>query len=283
METTRKPPTCSHCLEVGHTKASQECPLKGMPPADRIPTKPSSHWTEEQEKQLVGAVATCTLPTDWTRIAEDLNRKELACRNRYHGLVKPLEEVRIRGRLLVSSPAFIQSIADGLRNKCDKCPRVFYDGGHKWQGKVECDECYRLHCAERRVLWKGIENAYHSCTWCGRERSKGVCLQLDHLNMFEKGDSVCTMIDRGETLEKIIAEAEQCQVLCASCHSVVTSVERQLGMHRAKGALTRSAAGVEPDMLSIGEDYAKLVDVYAMQMNLLYPIIRESIGQQHHV
>lgn len=283
METTRKPPTCSHCLDVGHTKASQECPLKGMPQAHRLPVKPSSHWTEEQEKQLVDAVATCALPTDWTMIAEDLNRKELACRNRYHGLVKPIEEVGIRGRLLASSPAFIQSIADGLRKKCDKCPRVFYDGGHNWQGAIECDECSHLHCAERRALWKGVEDAYHSCTWCGRERSKGVCLQLDHLNMFEKVDSVCSMINRGETLGNIIAESKQCQVLCASCHSVVTSVERQLGLHRAKGSLTRSAAGVEPDMQSIAEDYAKLVDVYATQMNLLYPIIKESIGQNHYV
>jgi hypothetical protein len=280
MTPARKPPTCSHCLCTGHTKASPQCPLKGSVSAPRPAPKPSTHWTDDQEKQLVEGVKTCPLPTDWAKIAAELGRKELSCRNRYHGLVEPLDEVRVRGQLLAESPAFVQSIADSLRKACTACHRVFYDAGHDWRGEIECDECSRSHCRERRALWAGVESAYHSCEWCGRKRAEGACLQLDHLNMFEKGDSVCSMINRGDSLETILAEAAQCQVLCASCHSVVTSVERQLGLHRAKGSLTRSAANDEADLSAVSEGYAELADVYAAQMRVLYPLIRASMQQR---
>jgi hypothetical protein len=222
----------------------------------------------------VGAVASCPLPTDWARIAADLGRKELSCRNRYHGLVAPLDEVAVRGALLARSPQFIGQVVSELQTSCGRCARVFYDAGHDWQGVAECDECSKTHSMERRALWLGVQAAYSECEWCCRKRSEGACLQLDHLNMFEKGDSVCSMVNRGESIESIIAEAARCQVLCASCHAVVTAVERQLGLHRAKGALTRSAAEEDADMPAIAEGHAGLTDVYLEQMRVLYPIIR---------
>ncbi len=273
----RSRPTCGHCLQVGHTKASQTCPLKGLPPAPRPPPKPSTHWTAEQEARLIKAVACCPLPTDWARIAADLDRKELSCRNRYHGLVAPLDEVAVRGALLATSPLFLRDVVDALRRTCGRCSRVFYDAGHEWQGVVECDECSKTHVGERRTLWRAVQDAYSECEWCSRKRSEGACLQLDHLNMFEKGDSVCSMINRGELIENIIAEAARCQVLCASCHSVVTAVERQLGLHRAKGALTRSAAEEDADMPAIAEGHALLTNVYIEQMRVLYPLIRVAL------
>lgn len=270
----RSTPTCSHCLEVGHTKASLTCPLKDQPPAPRELPRPSTHWTADQEARLVAEVASCPLPTDWARIAAELGRKEPSCKLRYHTLVAPLEEVGVRTALLETSPGFIADLAAQMRTQCSSCPRAFYDAGHEWRGTTECDECSRGHGDERRALWAGVQEAYRECAWCGRKRCEGAVLQLDHLNMFEKGDSVCSMINRGESLERILAEASRCQVLCASCHAVVTAVERQLGLHRAKGALTRAAAEEDADLPTIAEGHAGLLDVYAESMQRLYPLIR---------
>ena len=57
MSNERKQPTCSHCLEEGHTKASPQCPRKGLDPTPR-PEKviAPNRWTPEKEQILLSLI-----------------------------------------------------------------------------------------------------------------------------------------------------------------------------------------------------------------------------------
>ena len=270
----RKTPTCSHCLQAGHTKASKSCPLLGKEPAPREDTKTSNRWTEQQEAYLVEMVNTGPIEVEWERIAGVLDREETPCKNRYRTLVTPVEEVRARVRKISLSD--ILALAEQEQSKCDTCSRMFYDAGHVWKDSLECDECYSTHNAERRELWRQLEGMFSECVWCGRRHADGAVLQLDHLNMFEKSDNICSMVRRGESIERMIEEASKCQLLCASCHALVTALERKLALHRAKNELTRAAnAGLDSDEQK--QQYASLAETYARVMHPMYDVIRKAV------
>jgi hypothetical protein len=57
--------------------------------------------------------------------------------------------------------------------------------------------------------------------------------------MFDKEESVCTMVMEGFPIEQIYQEIDKCQILCVSCHQIVTHIERALGFTQQKRALTR--------------------------------------------
>jgi hypothetical protein len=270
----RKSPTCSHCLQAGHTKASKSCPLLGKEPALRDDQKASNRWTEQHETTLVEMVNAGPLEIDWNHIAEVLEREETPCKNRYRSLVTPVDEVRARVQKVSASD--ILALAEQEQSQCSTCSRVFYDAGHVWKDSLECDECYSTHNAERRDLWRQLEGLFSECVWCGRKHTDGVVLQLDHLNMFEKSDSICSMVRRGESIEKMIEEASRCQVLCASCHALVTALERKLALHRAKNELTRAAnAGLESDEQK--QRHTSLAETYDTVMHPMYDILRKTI------
>lgn len=270
----RKPPTCSHCLQTGHTKASKSCPLLGKDPAPREDQKASNRWTEQQEALLVDMVHNEPIEVDWERIARCLEREETPCKNRYRSLVTPLEEVRIRVSKVSSDD--IMALAEQEQSQCSTCSRVFYDAGHVWKDSLECDECYATHNAKRRDLWRQLEGMFSECIWCSRKRVDGAVLQLDHLNMFDKSDSICAMVRRGESIEKMIEEASKCQVLCASCHALVTALERKLALHRAKNELTRAAnAGLDSDEQK--QRHTSLAETYTTVMHPMYDILRKTI------
>jgi len=43
----------------------------------------------------------------------------------------------------------------------------------------------------------------------------------DHIDMFDKTDSICKMIKDGTDMTAIYEEINKCQLLCISCHIVV--------------------------------------------------------------
>ncbi len=45
--------------------------------------------------------------------------------------------------------------------------------------------------------------------------------------MFDKEETVFCMVNRGDEISEIIKELEKCQMLCISCHSVITHVENK--------------------------------------------------------
>ena len=47
------------------------------------------------------------------------------------------------------------------------------------------------------------------------------------------------MVNEGISIEEIYNEIDKCQILCLSCHHIVTNIENKLGFTRIKQLLTR--------------------------------------------
>ena len=57
--------------------------------------------------------------------------------------------------------------------------------------------------------------------------------------MFDKEESICIMVSEGVPIETIYKEIDKCQILCISCHYIITYVERAVGFTQQKRALSR--------------------------------------------
>ena len=76
--------------------------------------------------------------------------------------------------------------------------------------------------------------------------------------MFEKGDSICCMVNNGDKICDICQEIDKCQVVCLSCHHLITDIERKFGFTRIKTSLTKKMNNEELTQ----EEYKDNVDYY---------------------
>lgn len=73
-------------------------------------------------------------------------------------------------------------------------------------------EAQRLRRQERRKIL--IEHLGGKCCGCGTTEN----LQFDHLDRTQKSFNIGKCLDH--SLEKLVAEADKCQLLCYNCHEV---------------------------------------------------------------
>jgi len=109
-----------------------------------------------------------------------------------------------------------------------------------------------------------IELYKNPCTFCG---IKAENMHFDHINMFEKNDSVSALAYRGCSTEEIMAEIAKCQLLCVPCHQKVTNNEHKLGFIRTKRRFNqriRCGDDVEVTRNELKEKYSvAMADFYA--------------------
>jgi hypothetical protein len=118
-----------------------------------------------------------------------------------------------------------------MRWSCGGCKSDFYYPARHWQGKKMCKAC---HVARYMALLKEVDAhmeqmGLKECAFCRMPRDDPHAFNLDHINMYSKSGSVCTMAWTGDSIEHIKEEIGKCQLLCISCHAVVTHFERRLG------------------------------------------------------
>ena len=99
--------------------------------------------------------------------------------------------------------------------------------------------CYSCYIEKYNELSAKIEDylkqiGMTECKICGIPRSGIAGFNFDHINMFNKDDNVGLMICRGAEYHTIIEEINKCQILCISCHRMVTALEAKLGFFKAK-------------------------------------------------
>lgn len=175
----------------------------------------------------------------------------------------------------------LNSVIDKKITQCESCKKFSTDPLQEWRGVNECLPCYSVHKAEIDAIWEIVKPQF-PCQICGRVWGCGVSFHWDHVNMFEKNDSVCVMVKRGDSVEKIMAEKDKCQVLCASCHSIVTDIENRMGFRKAKINLTRAHNGTCAGGARISpEEEAVLLAAYKKQYEEhlipLYPKIKARV------
>ena len=109
-----------------------------------------------------------------------------------------------------------------------------------------------------------LEELYKNpCSFCGAADRR---MHFDHINMFEKSNSISTMIYTGVSKEEIIAEINKCQLLCIHCHNKVTFMERKYGFMKQKrrfNKLLRAGSDVEELRTKLKAEYmARMEGVY---------------------
>ena len=94
--------------------------------------------------------------------------------------------------------------------------------------------------------------------------------------MFDKSDSICKMVKIGTSMSDIYQEINKCQLLCVSCHIVVTKVEILCDFNRVKRQVTKEYNETSDETVkeSLMKKYSNLYNEF---MSSAYKQIRESI------
>lgn len=212
-----------------------------------ISLKSNNHWTEEEKDYVINSIQRNPFDINMDEITKHLKRSEASIKKMYNDLVSP--EDHLNCCLLNLDTDDILKLVDDIRHNCIKCNKKVYAQPCIWDGLEYCDEC---HYEEYNDLilhrWKyvreySIKQNKASCNICHKKASFDNSLQsrfhYDHLDMFDKSDSICKMVKNGKSIDDIYKEIDKCQLLCVSCHTVVTKVEMMCGFHRVKRQLTK--------------------------------------------
>lgn len=151
--------------------------------------------------------------------------------------------------------AFIKSLA----SSCPACNRTVY---YSIERHNMCSECWKAANDAKFAELRAFLNEQYkkSCEFCGRKKIGDERFHFDHKNMFEKNNTVGYMIERGCSKEELLAEIDKCQLLCYSCHSIVTKMEWLHGFMQKKRACTMynrggSSPETEAKRKSLAEEY----------------------------
>jgi hypothetical protein len=146
-----------------------------------------------------------------------------------------------------------------------------------WRGKIHCDYCWDSRKGEREIMWTEIsEYKKVQCCICNKiKRCKGERFHYDHLNMFDKNDSICCMVDRGDDMKDIFSEIDKCQILCLACHHIVTSIEQKIGFTRIKTSLTRKYNNGDISEEQYNEEKKKYQGMYELKMKSIYEELKK--------
>jgi hypothetical protein len=200
------------------------------------------------KEELVKAVQEHPLTTDWSALSQRFDRTEIYLRNLYNKIVPAADHMRLSLDSL--SDELMMELMEKEGHDCIKCHSRMYCPPKRWDGAEYCGVCHsRCFSDEITSRWKMVNEYARStskdkCNICyvGATYNKeiGDRFHFDHVNMFEKSESICTMVMTGVPLSSIYMELDVCQLLCVSCHGLVTTLERRFGFMRMKNNMTRS-------------------------------------------
>ena len=130
----------------------------------------------------------------------------------------------------------LRAIVTSLSSSCNDCSGVLFYKPRMWASLKLCYMCHKKRFIEREkeLLVYLTEKGHIACNFCGKFRTEPYDFHFDHINMFTKTGTIGPMLFNGQELDKIKAEVDKCQLLCVSCHSVVTHMEHYYGFIKAK-------------------------------------------------
>ena len=88
---------------------------------------------------------------------------------------------------------------------------------------------FRSPRAQKRAeKWSAVQSIkiQRGCADCGYN-AHGVALQFDHMDGFDKKNTVSNLIRSDYGWEAIMAEIDKCEVVCANCHAIRTKARGQ--------------------------------------------------------
>ena len=180
----------------------------------------------------------------------------------------PVKEVGEQQQEVILTEDELRDMILSMRQSCNHCGVEVYHALRKWSDQKVCSSCYdgvfEKHCIVFND-WLRAEGI-KGCAFCGKERINPSEFHFDHVNMFEKKGTVGNMLFDGVNMDTIKEEVKKCQLLCVSCHAIVTKMEVRLGFTQLKSRRYNRKTGVRK------EDYNE-------RMGKVYSLIKELRGQ----
>ncbi len=249
---------CSKCHQAGHnaktcltrtTAPPATAPPPASPPVTPLPSIPPPPASEMKwQDEMIDAIKRNPLEVNWQALSTQYDRTEATLKAMYSKRVSPEEHTDLCVSHFLSEGRLEHLLASKGYN-CTSCHLRQYSAPKKWKEDPFCEECHIRHFKEEiEGRWRHLSH-YASlagkdhCTLCHRQaiynKEIGSRFHFDHINMFEKGESVCMMVMNGTPIEEMEKEIDLCQVVCVSCHSIITEIERNCGFMRLKNNMTR--------------------------------------------
>jgi hypothetical protein len=227
---TRK--VCKNCHELGHNIKDTSC---------KINIEKNSKLREKIKKYML--VQDCLVGKTNDEHFEDLSKilgiTPHMCKTLYDE-ISPIE--------MCHRPLDMTQYAHTIKEnemKCHECSKCIYNihanTNRIWKGNTICDTCWSGYEAERDALWLKIADykKIQCFICCSIKTHHSERYHFDHINMFDKSNSICSMVNDGIDMDDICKEVDKCQVLCLTCHHIVTDIESSLKFTQVKQILTR--------------------------------------------
>jgi hypothetical protein len=237
---------------------------------NNINLKSNNHWTEDEKTYIINNIQRNPFDINWTEMSEHLKRSELSIKTMYNDIVSARDHLECC--LLNLDETDIRQLIESNKHTCSQCNMNMYSNPSIWQGFKYCDECYyKQYSDEVRKLWEqvreySVKTNKNYCNICNKkatfDNTMASRFHYDHINMFDKTDSICKMVREGANIEDIYKEIDKCQLLCISCHSVVTKVEIMCGFIRIKRQMTKEFSETDDE-----EKRDKLINEYSELYN----------------
>ena len=216
------------------------------------------------------------LKPDWESFSQTENIPIEYCKMKFAELL-PIDQKNALAYEALSDITQLENALNEFKVQCTNCQSFFFDSmPAKWKDQPECFKCNQTHTEEIEALFQEVdvylnETGKKECLSCGlvRDETTKKNFHLDHINIFNKSDSVCSMVRNGDSLENIKAEVDKCQLLCKPCHHLVTKLEQMLGYTQLKSKITRELVEVN------SETYQNL---YENQFQYLYQKIKSVVS-----
>lgn len=259
---------CKNCHEMGHDSKSANCKIN-LERNERLSKKIKQFLLSQN------CLSEKSVDDYCDELSSMLNITPNLCKTLCNAI--PAEELIDREMDIDGYIHMITETADKC-SECDKRLICIQANTHRvWKGAVMCDVCWGKYENERDEAWRRIK-AYKDvvCVICKTQQLHGAQrFHYDHLNMFNKGDSICSMVNNGTPIEDIFEEIDKCQVLCIQCHHIVTDIERRLNFTRIKQTMTRRLNAEEITPEEYDQQSARYQAIYEDKMMEIYGTLRK--------
>ena len=263
----KKRKVCSQCHELGHGIVSMLCKIN-IDKNNKLKNKIKEHILSQD------LLTEKTIDEYCDELSNILEITPNLCKTLYN----EIQPTDLLDRV-INIDAYLKNIEDKII-QCYECNKKLcclqINTNRIWKGKEICDTCWFKYDGERDKMWKNISK-YKSIQCkicCSIQMYRGERYHYDHMNMFDKNKSICSMVNEGINIEEIYKEIDKCQILCLSCHHIVTDIERKLGFTRIKQALTRQLNQNEITEKEYDEKTITYQQIYEEKMKDIYEILK---------
>lgn len=259
---------CKKCHELGHGVTSIVCKFN-IDRNNKLKQKIKTHILS------TNCLTNNTIEDYCNELSVTLNITPNLCKTLYNEI--PLIDLLERE---INITEYLECVETNtiLCHDCEKPLKCIHENtNRRWHDKDLCDTCWFKYTEERNIIWDCIK-LYKpvQCVICNLKQTN-ICerFHYDHLNMFDKKNSICTMVNEGACLDEIYAEIDKCQILCLTCHHMVTDIENKLGFTRIKQYLTRSLNHGDITVEEYAEKTNHYQTLYEVKMKDIYKEIRK--------